>query len=254
MTLQGPNDAFSGNLNVTAGTLIATEGYNDLNNGSLGNGTVPRRTITIGSGATLLLTNGPDAYGEDEFGNGAAGGIVNPNGTYTPDPNMPTIIINGGTLHSTRYNPLGNLILAGGTLTQASTDAAYYGTLQNMSFYQGYQFIGSVTVEGMSPSLIAATPNSVSDTIGGDHLGPNTIFNVAKTSTTPGTVDLVVSSPLIDQSDDFNIYTSTSYRHSPGELSKTGPGTMSLTAANSYSGGTNVAGGTLIFAAPGTAD
>jgi fibronectin-binding autotransporter adhesin len=243
-------NSFTGNINISSGTVVATEAQNSSQDGSLGGDTVSGRTITIGSGSTLLLTDATDANGSDIFGNGASGGTINYNGTYTPDPNMPAITINGGTLSSTRYNPLGNITLNGGTLTQASTDTANYHS--QLEFYEGYQFIGSITVGGATPSTISATANSVDNTIGGDHLGPNTVFNVAKTS---GAVDLTVSCPLLDQSDDFDIYNNSTFDtyigFSPGKLTKTGAGTMSLTASNSYTGGTNVSGGTLIFGAPG---
>jgi autotransporter-associated beta strand protein len=247
LILNGDN-TFTGNINLSTGTVTATLGDNGDNRDSgLGSWNGSGRAITVGSGAMLLLT-GPG--GADTFGNGIAG--QNPDhsgGSNPPDPNLPTITIDGGTLSSTNYTAIGNLVLNGGTLTQ---DCSYVGTESSGNFYQGYQFIDSITVGGTSPSTISATAYNVSGPIGGNHLGPDTSFMVAKTSSVAGTVDLVVSSPLLDESEDFAIYPDSGPTiYLPGALTKTGSGTMSLTAANSYTGGTNVSAGTLIFAAPG---
>ena len=85
------------------------------------------KTITVASGATLSFTS------NNIFGNGVA------------NSDLPALVLNGGTLSSTRYNVLGDVALNGGILTQASTDSASY---------EGYQFRGTVTVGGSAASSI----------------------------------------------------------------------------------------------------
>jgi autotransporter-associated beta strand protein len=282
---------FSGNFNIGAGTVIAEEanGFSS----SVGNVDTTGRTITIGPGAKLVIQDNPnDTYtaakgyftapwtyqNNPEFGYypvGAADmfsyGIVGYYGYFNGSSTMPSLVLNGGTLSSTRYTPLGDITLnSGAVLTQASLDTAHYLVVGegNGYFYEGYQFIGDVTVGGTSPSFITATPNAyvtdangIGGTIGGDHLGPNTTFNVSVTTSVPGTVDLVVSAPLINQSDDFNYSTYddgtddlTDYEGqiATGGLTKTGLGIMSLSASNGYTGDTNINAGTLILTETGT--
>jgi autotransporter-associated beta strand protein len=99
--------------------------------------------------------------------------------------------------------------------------------------FNGYQFRRNVTVGGSGVSMIASA-NAVAN-----HLGPSTTFDVSD-ATGDASADLVVSAPLRDQSGDYAL--------AAGALVKTGPGTMALTAANTYTGGTNVQSGTLITA------
>ncbi|MEK7948853.1 beta strand repeat-containing protein [Luteolibacter soli] len=134
---------------------------------------------------------------------------------------LPTLVLNGGTLNASRYNLIGPVKLNGGVLTQASSDA---GT------YQGYQFKGDFTVVGSAASIIQSTTGKA------NHLSSDTVFNVANV-TGDELEDLIVSNALTNQSGDFN--------SAVGGLTKTGPGTMVLQAANNYTGTTRVSGGTL---------
>lgn len=135
--------------------------------------------------------------------------------------NLPAVAVNGGTLTSTRYNVLGPVSLSGATLTQSSTDSGAY---------EGFQFRGDVTVGGVAASSIA-TGNGAAN-----HLNANTTFTVAD-ATGSAASDLVVSAPLRNQSGDF--------ASAVGGLTKAGPGTMELSALNSYTGATLVSGGVL---------
>jgi autotransporter-associated beta strand protein len=116
---------------------------------------------------------------------------------------------------------LGELTLAGATLTQASTDAGGY---------QGFQLRGNVTVSGTSPSTISTTASKA------NHLGTNTVFTVADVTSSAAT-DLVVSAPFANQSTDFT--------NATGGLTKAGPGKMTLTGASTYTGATLVTAGVL---------
>jgi autotransporter-associated beta strand protein len=203
MRITGLN-TFTGPLLVSAGTVEA---------GTLTGGTATTlgardatRTITVSPGATLSFIS-----------NNILGGSA------LTAANTPTILLDGGTLTSTRYNTIGNVTLNGGTLTQATTDSG---------FYEGYQFVCGVTVGGTAPSFIA-TGNGRANHLRGNAA---TTFTVADATGSPA-ADLVVSARLRDGSGDFP---------GAGALVKDGPGTMNLTAANSYTGPTTISAGTLL--------
>jgi autotransporter-associated beta strand protein len=138
---------------------------------------------------------------------------------------LPTITLNNGTtLNATRYNAIGNLNLNGATLSQSATDSGNY---------EGYQFLGTVTVGGSTPSIISSGNGKA------NHLrGASTInFNVADV-TGSAAADLTVSNPIRNGSGDYA---------GVGSLQKTGAGTMLLTAANPYTGSTTISAGTLVL-------
>ena len=105
--------------------------------------------------------------------------------------------------------------------------------------YDGWQFLGDFTVGGTAPSTISTNNGS------SNHLGTNTVFNVANV-TGDANPDLIVSAPLRNRSGDYGA--------SPGNFIKTGPGTMLISAlntptginyVNTYTGSTTVNQGTL---------
>jgi fibronectin-binding autotransporter adhesin len=206
LTLAAAASNFTGNVTVNGGTLVASSAA--AANGSagpLGVANAAGRRVTVGSGAILSFTS------NNIYGNGVG------------NANLPTTAVNGGTLTSTRYNVLGNVELNGGTLAQSASDSGGY---------QGYQFRGSVAVGGSGASSIE-TGNGK-----GNHLGANTVFNVADATGNAG-ADLTVSTPLLNQSADFS--------SAAGGLTKEGAGTMRLAPASvsTYTGATVVNGGEL---------
>lgn len=217
---------------LTGGTALVKSGAGTLTlsgaSSFTGNVTVSDGTLVAG-GATVTSLGSATTAGRtvtvstpgalsftanNVFGNGVG------------NSSLPSTIVNGATFSSTRYNVLGNLTLNGGTLTQAATDAGNY---------EGFQFRGSVTVGGAAPSAIT-TANAKAN-----HLGANTIFDVANV-TGDASDDLTVSAPLRNQSGDFAL--------AAGALTKNGLGTMTLSAANVFTGGITINGGTLKVTGP----
>lgn len=204
-TLLAGASNFTGNVTVNNGTLsVDGIGANAGENGGLGAANVPGKTITVNASGILSLTR------NNIFGNGVG------------NANLPAVVINGGTLTSTRYNALGNVALNGGTLTQAATDGP--------GAYEGYQFLGNVTVGGSAASTIATTNGRA------NHLGANTQFIVADAV---GGTDLTVSAGLKNPSADIG---------GIGGLTKSGTGAMVLAGVNTYTGDTVVSDGTLQLA------
>jgi len=146
--------------------------------------------------------------------------------------NIASVTIAGGTISQTTdvgWNQLNNLTMQGGTLESTLTGVSTFGC---------YWLPGTVTVSGSSASAFT-TVGSGTQFINLGDLGSSTgstTFNVAD-ATTSSAADLVVSTKLGNEP----------FGGAAG-LNKTGAGTMTLTAANTYTGGTAVNAGTLQFA------
>jgi fibronectin-binding autotransporter adhesin len=231
LTVTGPNTVtlsgagtFTGNVYVDGGTLVAGYGVAGANNtaGALGNTQTGGKTVTVGGGATLDFTVG------NVFGN---------SGTTL----APTLIVKqGGTFQTgaasgSTFNALDNVTLSGGTILVGN---GYGTTIEGLGLVTG----STVTVNGSSPSTIGVVVGATYD---GIHLGTaapainsQITFNVADV-TNNFNADLIVSAPL------YNAITSSNGSVSTG-LNKTGAGSMQLTAASTYTGGTTVSAGTLI--------
>jgi autotransporter-associated beta strand protein len=221
-------NTFTGNVVVNSGTLVASygnanAGNNQGLNGSLGRfdalGGSAGRTITVNAGATMrwIVNN--------VFGNQNDTTAVN---VVTLDGSLlPAITLNGSLLVSTRYNQLGNITLNGAQLDQSATDGP--------GSYEGYQFLGTVTVGGTAPSTIT-TGNGKAN-----HLAINTTFNVAD-ATGDANADLVISAPLRSASGDYGLVA--------GGFTKLGAGTMELDSTTSnFTGGVTGGGGTVLVTA-----
>lgn len=211
MLLNNLANDFNGALNVSAGTVVTGTSQGGGTTGYLGS-VIGGRTVTVEAGATL------DFRANNIFG-----------GSGKTAANIPNIVLNGGTLTSTRFNIVGNVTMNGGTLTQSATDTGSY---------QGYQFLGTVTTGGSSASTIS-TGNGKANHLRG---GATTVFAVADATASSAT-DLTVSAPLTDGSGDYA---------GTGSLEKTGAGTMTLAGTNTYTGTTTVTAGTLALGATGS--
>ena len=212
VSLVAPASTFTGNVTVNNGTLSAT----GIATATGANGTLGAANVI---GKTVTVNNAGSTLSflsNNIFGNGVG------------NANLPSVTINAGVLTSTRYNVLGALALNGGTLTQANN-------VTDTGAYEGFQFRGNVSVGGTAASTISTNNGKA------NHLGANTVFTVA--DATAG-VDLVVSAPLRNQSADF--------ASAAGGLTKAGPGTMELSAVNSYTGATLITDGVLRVSVSGS--
>jgi len=212
-TLSGDN-TFSGNVQVSAGTLTLTLSSNGTYSG-LGANTVGR-TVTIASGATLVTTNTDAVDYQSTTVNNLAFTIQ---GTWNNDP----------ANTATGFQRVDNLTLQGATIND-------YG--QNGSNYGGILVANTVNVSGSAPSTYNQLGSGVGLGLGGT--GGTTVpvtFNISVTNSNDATIasdaDFIVNGAL------RNTHVST------GSLIKAGMGTMVLNNASSYSGNTTVSAGTL---------
>lgn len=207
LTLPNKLNSFSGNFAINAGTVTANT-FNDQAATSTLGAKTGGRTISVATGATLSFTV------NNIFGGSGQNAAT-----------LPTVQVNG-TLSSTRFNVLPNLVFNGGLLRNANaTDPVTY---------DGFQFIGSITVSGTAASTFDTTTSR------GNHLANGTTtFNVAD-ATGDANPDLWVRTILRNPSDDYG------GTNVPAAMLKTGAGTMALTANNVYTGTTTVNAGTLL--------
>lgn len=220
----GATNTFTGNLTIN-GRLNAGNGQGTTPTASNLGALQPaaNRNIIVNSGGILSLT----------------GGNVLGTGASTNTLSNTTLIVNPGGLFRTGldgagsgwWNKIGATNLIGGTIR--------VGSGANTTNFQGLALIGTVTVGGSSPSSIEnfAASNSASNSV---HLGQNAAaaqsvtFDVADVTSSAAS-DLNVSTKLIN----------TSANLTASGFTKTGAGTMTLSATNSFTGATVISGGVL---------
>jgi len=192
--------------NTYSGDTVVNSGVLDFyESGSLYNNGTAAGNIYVQSGAWMNLNR------DNTFGNADTG-------SSSPV----SIIVNGGVIgNGATFNNLNNLTLNGGELR--ANGGAYYG-------WNAYE-LNNVTVGGTNASSITANTS-----INGNNAillsrAGTTTFNISSTGDARG--DLLVSASLTDGNGIV------------GSLTKTGLGTMVLSASNSYSGLTKVREGTL---------
>jgi len=200
------NNTYSGNTVVNAGVL------NFYESGSLYNNGTSSGNITVNSGATLFF-NRQDVFGNADTGSSSPVSITLNGGTINNG--------NGGVNGGGVFNNLATLRMNGGTLHASGGDQYGWGAYE----------LNNVTVGGSAASYINSdtSVNSYNQIL--LSRAGTTTFNVGATGDAAG--DLLVSAKLTDG----NGVT--------GSLTKTGLGTMVLSASNSYSGLTKVREGTL---------
>lgn len=230
-------DIFSGHLNNGSSTQIVSLTKSGLGTQTLGGtgnftgnvlvsaGTLRATTALFGAPNTSNLGNAQTAGRTITVSSGAAIQLTTNNVLGNQAGNfslLPEFILNGGTLNAGRYNVIGKVTLNGGSLSNSTSETG--------PSYFGYQFKGDIVAGGDTGSTISSSVNR------GNHLGANTSFEVAANSY------LTISAPLLNQSGDF--------ANAAGGLSKSGPGTLFLTAINTYSGPTTLWEGSLSLSTP----
>ena len=181
---------------------------------------------------------------------GLVAGPVAAGNTATIDSGTVTFSVNDSFgIHSTASTPVVNLN-SGGTLASGGRFTTIIGLNLNGGTllanggvnnpYGAFALKGTVTVAGSSASAIslgAGGFNTIS--IGTAVAGGSTTFDVADV-TASSAADLTVAVPL------------NNIANVQSGIVKTGAGTMTLTAANVYTGTTSISGGTLDVAAGGS--
>jgi len=212
-------NTYTGDLVINGGTVIAALG----NSSSTPAGTVlgasaNDRAVTVNTGGTL-----------DFNVNGTFGG------SNTAINYLPNLVINGGLVQITVPNTtVGALTLNGGTLAialAANNNSSVYLPLNLTS--------AGVTVGGTNASTIKAATTFANNGVNLGTLGATSVpFTVNPTG--GGGPDLTVAALLA------NGINAANNGLVPSGLTKTGAGTLLLTAANTYSGQTTVSNGELI--------
>ena len=205
------------NANVNSGPLMVNNGTValDYNPGDGPTGTLAAGTTnTVNAGGTLLL-NVEDVMG---YGGGSTAQLnINGGLVTSADVATNTTVQNGGPSFRVTLPPLN---FNGGTLSSGTNNQGdNYGGSYLMSSVNTFSNSTTAVINAYKISVIA---------------GSSSVFNVAA-GNTPSGVDLSVSSILINWGGNFN-------------LTKNGNGVMTLSGANTYTGGTSVNGGILNLA------
>ena len=207
--------AKTGNGTLTLAGANTATGLVSVNVGILafgGAGTLgAAASIAVATGATLRFDR------NDTFGNHATAVSQ-------------AITVNGGTIANggNFFTTLGAVTLNAGTINSIGG--------ANASF-PSFSLRGPVTVGGSAASTISGSGANSQMVVGGNTAGSQTTFDVAD-ATGDSAADLTVSVPLQNNR-------SGGFAEIATGIVKTGAGTMVLTGANSYTGGTTIDGGIL---------
>ncbi len=227
LTMAGSN-TYSGNTSVYEGTLKTTHsnglGFGGQQGGTLNSyGTTqvsPNATLDLSSSTASLTVNEPIILTNASLINSSA------TNTTTIDNGVAAISL---TAVGTGYTSAPTLTFssgtAAGTLTASGTTFAV-NTQQLTSAGTGYTTAPTITISGGGGSGATATAILSSIALNG-------------TNTIGGAGALVIKAQITDGT-------------TSGGLNKTGAGTLTLSGANSYTGGTTVSGGTIKLTTGGT--
>ena len=218
-TFNNNASTFTGNVVINGGTVATTKSHSSYTTTELGAfSTTGGRTITINSGAELIL-------GTNDVLGGCAISNYNDNSVR--------LIVNGGKLSGTNNNPLYNATFQNG--------AEVYGN-NNRDVYRSFWLLGTNTVSFAGDGSAPESPVNFNGADGVIYVLDTATLNVDDI-TKSSAADLVVNVKLGNKSESFiaNNY-----------LTKTGAGTVRLTAANEYTGPTTVSAGALALASTGS--
>ena len=225
-----------------------------------GSGAGTANTTPVYANGTVMLTNYNIFTGDVTVGGGTlvanvGNNFLNPTTSALGNPQLARNlnVNNGGTLQFVSGDTLGGadstvlaslVINQGGTVTNNNNNFTTLGPVQlnggtltggggAIPGYQMYNLLGPVTVGGLADSTISGSGANA-----GYHLNTTNVFNVASGRT------LNVSGTLIDRNTTLT---------GAGGFIKTGAGTMTLSATNTYTGGTTLNAGILKLNAPESA-
>ena len=216
LTKTGPGTQILVGSNITfSGTTTINGGILQLNTGSQAGTLAGQGPIVINNGGTLV------------------GAAVDATGYYTNNGNNNSITVNqGGTLTVAADQRLSmdrNLYVVGGNVSSAA------GANFNSGASYTFRDTGNGPVNHYSfSSALDGTSALLSAKDAGLH--NNATFNVLDG---PGAVDLDVTGNLVDN-------------FAAGSFTKAGPGTVRFSGNNTYTGVTNLTGGTLLLGASNT--
>jgi len=247
LILTGVNSG-TGPTNVTSGTLVVS-----------GPGSLSSGTVTLAGGTTLQYTDGAATLSQNiTVSSGSAtisntgGGLLTLGGTL--DKNGTTLILNGGangikvTGQITGATAGSDLVVTGGTTTLTNLTNNYNGP----TYVQG----GGTLVDG-TPGTGATLPTATTLYIGGtdnttgtfDLDGNNQTIAGLASQGTGGAANVVTNNGTLDSTLTVTAGGAFAGTIQDGGTNKTGiaisGGTMVLTGANTYSGGTTITASTL---------
>jgi autotransporter-associated beta strand protein len=221
LTLSNTGDTYTGQLTVQAGTLCIDTINNASANGELGNNALSVILGNTGAVTGTLEYNGATASATKKF-TMATGGT----GAFQVDTAGTTLTLSGVIDGSGALSKTG-----AGTLTLTGTNT-----------YSGGSSINAGTVVVNAVASLGNVSGGL--TINAGTLEVSTGFSTSRTIT----LGDAASTFQVDAS---QTYTVTSAIGGSGALNKTGSGIMVLNAANTYSGGTILAAGTLQLSGSG---
>jgi fibronectin-binding autotransporter adhesin len=253
LTLSGAN-TYSGLTTVAGGTLAIQS------NTALGT-TIGATTVSSGAtlelqsnitvGAEPLTLNGPGVsnFGalRNFSGNNSFGGLATLASASTIYSDAGTLTLGGGIVtagFTVSFGGAGNIAENGvvsGTGTFVKNDA---GTL---TLGGANTFTGASTING--GIVVVTSDANLGNGIAGVTLNAATLEIATGFSTNALRLFTLGNSASTFQVDAGQTFTVTTVINGPGTLNKTGAGTMVLSAMNTFSGGTNVLGGTVQISA-----
>ena len=246
-----------------AGAIVLPNGANDAENISL---SATSSGLSLGAVGTAFYTGSLSTAGSTIYLGGGGGTLVfSPNLSASGGLAVGTRGVPGGSVVLTGSNSLGgSLVVDGGSLQLPS------GSITSATEYVGYSGTGTLTqtdgTNTIATSLnLATNPGSVGvyNLFGGLLVVTNVVqgsgsasLNITSGSLVAATGAITVATPVVlttsSSSGTFNTSSSSltiaGPISGPGGLTKTGSAALVLAAANTYTGGTTVAQGTLLLA------